>query len=109
MDYALLEKHDQVMVLGAPFQWDDVGSWLALERLNPQDAHGNTVLAEHVGVRTKGCVVVAPKGRTVATLGVENLLIIEDGDCLLIARKEDESAVKEVVEELKRSGRSDKL
>jgi len=109
VDYALLENHDEVVVLGAPFQWDDVGSWLALERLNPQDAHGNTVQADHVGVRTKGCVVVAPKGRTVATLGVENLLIIEDGDCLLIARKEDESAVKEVVEQLKRAGRSDKL
>jgi hypothetical protein len=40
---------------------------------------------------------------------VENLLIIEDGDCLLIARKEDASAVKEVVEQLKRAGRSDKL
>ncbi len=109
IDYALLEKHDEVVVLGAPFQWDDVGSWLALERLNPQDIDGNTIQADHVGIRTRGCVVVAPRGRTIATLGVENLLIIEDGDCLLIARKEDESAVKEIVEELRRNGRKDRL
>ena len=42
----------------APFRWDDVGSWLALERMHPQDADGNTVLAQHAAITTKNCVIV---------------------------------------------------
>ena len=47
-----------MLVVQAPYQWDDVGSWLALERRNPQDADGNTVQALHVGINTTGCVIV---------------------------------------------------
>jgi len=101
VDYALLEKHPDVLVLRAPFTWDDVGSWLALERLHPQDAEGNTVQGRHVGIRTKNCVISAHPETLVTTLGVEDLLIIQDGECLLVARKHEESNVKQIVEELK--------
>lgn len=101
VDYALLEKHPETLVLRSPFTWDDVGSWLALERLHPQDAEGNTVQGHHVGIRTKNCVISAQPGTLVTTLGVEDLLIIQDGECLLVARKPEESNVKQIVEELK--------
>jgi mannose-1-phosphate guanylyltransferase len=104
IDFAVMEKASRVLVVQAPYQWDDVGSWLALERRNPQDASGNTVQAMHVGIKTSGCVIVSDPGTVVATIGVHNLLIIRDGDALLVADRRDEGAVKEVVEQLKKSG-----
>ena len=46
IDYAVMENAKDVLVVQAPYQWDDVGSWLALERMHPQDADGNTVLGD---------------------------------------------------------------
>jgi mannose-1-phosphate guanylyltransferase len=104
IDYAVMEKATEVLVVEAPFRWDDVGSWLALERLHPQDMDGNTVLATHCGLNTKNCVLVADPGKLLATVGVDNLLIIQDGDAILIADRRDESAVKQLVELLKKKG-----
>ena len=103
IDFAVMEKAKDVLVVQAPFQWDDVGSWLALERRNPQDAQGNTIQALHVGVNTTGCVVVSDPGHLIATIGVSNLLIIQDGNATLVADRRDEAAVKEIVDRLKKT------
>jgi mannose-1-phosphate guanylyltransferase len=103
IDFAIMEKAKEVLVIQAPYQWDDVGSWLALERRNPQDANGNTIQALHVGINTSGCVIAADPGHLVATIGVSNLLIIQDGDATLIADRRDEGAVKDIVERLKKT------
>jgi mannose-1-phosphate guanylyltransferase len=103
IDFAVMEKARRVLVIDAPFQWDDVGSWLALERRNPQDANGNTIQGLHVGINTSGCVIVSDPGRLIATIGVSNLLVIQDGDATLVADRRDEGAVKEVVERLKKT------
>jgi mannose-1-phosphate guanylyltransferase len=104
IDFAVMEKAKEVLVVHAPYRWDDVGSWLALERLNPQDEDRNTLLAPHVGIRTRNCVIVGDPGRLIATIGVENLLIIQDGDALLVADRRDEGAVKDLVNELRARG-----
>ena len=104
IDYAVMEHAKEVLAVQAPYQWDDVGSWLALERMNPQDADGNTVLATHCGINTKNCVVVGDAGRFVATIGVRDLLIVQDGDATLIADRRDESTVKQLVDLLKKKG-----
>jgi mannose-1-phosphate guanylyltransferase len=104
IDFAIMEHAKQVLMLQAPFRWDDVGSWLALERMHPQDADGNTVLATHCGLNSKQCIVVADEGHLIATAGVENLLIIQDGNATLIADRRDEAAVKQIVELLKKKG-----
>jgi mannose-1-phosphate guanylyltransferase len=104
IDYAVMEHAKEVLVVQAPFRWDDVGSWLALERMHPQDADGNTVLALHCGIKTKGCVVTADAGHLIATVGVENLLIIQDGNATLVAHRSEEAAVKQLVEHLKQKG-----
>ncbi len=101
IDFAVMEKAEHVLVVQAPYHWDDVGSWLALERRNPQDANGNTIQAMHVGINTSGCVISADAGRLIATIGVSNLLIIQDGDATLVADRRDEGAVKEIVARLK--------
>jgi mannose-1-phosphate guanylyltransferase len=104
IDYAVMEKAKEVLVVRAPFRWDDVGSWLAVERMNPQDADGNTVLASHAGINTKSCVIAGDRDRLIATIGVKDLIIIQDGDAVLIADRHDEGAVKQLVEELKKRG-----
>ncbi|MFO0808836.1 MAG: mannose-1-phosphate guanylyltransferase [Gemmataceae bacterium] len=104
IDYAVMEKARKVLVLRAPYKWDDVGSWLALERMHPQDADGNTVLATHAGLNTTHCVVVGDPGKLITTIGVSNLLIIQDGDALLVADRREEGTVKDLVERLKQKG-----
>lgn len=104
IDYAVMEKSTNALVLDAPFTWDDVGTWSALERLHPQDADGNTVLALHSGFNTSGCIIVGEPGRLITTAGVRDLLIIQDGDALLVADRRDEAAVKQIVERLAQQG-----
>jgi mannose-1-phosphate guanylyltransferase len=104
IDYAVMEHAQEVLVVQAPYRWDDVGSWLALERMHPQDADGNTVLATHAGLNTRDCVIVGDPGEVVATLGVEGLLIVRDGDATLVANRRDEGAVKQLVDLLKKKG-----
>jgi len=105
IDFAVMEHAKEVLVLQAPYRWDDVGSWLALERLHAQDAEGNTVVAEHCGIRTTNCVIAGDAGRLIATVGVSNLLIIQDGDATLVADRREESNVKAIVEKLKQDRR----
>ncbi|GIW78846.1 MAG: mannose-1-phosphate guanylyltransferase [Gemmatales bacterium] len=109
IDYAVMENARNVLVVEAPFQWDDVGSWLAVERLHPQDADDNTVLALHAGQNTKRCIIVADEGHLIATAGVQDLLIVQDGNVTLIADRRDESAVKELVQRLREMGLEDYL
>jgi mannose-1-phosphate guanylyltransferase len=104
IDYAVMEKARNVLAVQAPYQWDDVGSWLALERMHPQDANHNTILATHAGLKTKNCVIVGDPDHLVATIGVENLLIIQDGNATLVADRRDEATVKQMVELLKQKG-----
>ena len=104
IDFAIMEHAKQVIMLPAPFRWDDVGSWLALERMHAQDAEGNTVLAAHCGLKSSNCIIVADSGHLVATAGVDSLLIIHDGNATLVADRRDEAAVKKLVELLKERG-----
>ena len=104
IDYAIMEHASDVLVVQAPYRWDDVGSWLALERMHPQDADGNTVLANHCGLKTNDCVIVGEPDRIVATIGVDNLLIVQDGNATLVADRREESTVKQIVEMLKKKG-----
>jgi mannose-1-phosphate guanylyltransferase len=104
IDYAVMETARDVLVVQAPYKWDDVGSWLALERMNPQDAHGNTVLGTHCGINTNNCVIVADADQLVTTIGVDNLLIVQAGDATLVADRREEGTVKQLVDLLKKKG-----
>jgi mannose-1-phosphate guanylyltransferase len=104
IDYAVMEHAREVLVVQAPFRWDDVGSWLALERMQSQDADGNTIQATHCGVSTRGCVLVAGAGHLLATVGVQDLIIIQDGNATLIADRRAETDIKKLVESLKQKG-----
>ena len=104
IDYAVLEQAKGVTVIEAPFSWDDVGSWLAVPRLAGNDADGNTIDGKHTGVDTKSCIVRSTDDHLIATLGVEDLIIVHTEDATLVARREDSERIKELLESLKLQG-----
>jgi mannose-1-phosphate guanylyltransferase len=107
IDYAVMQdaaRAGKVLVIHAPYQWDDVGSWLALERHNAQDADGNTVQGLHAGVETKNCVVVSDPDHLIGTLGVNDLIIIQNENATLITTRKGESDVKMLVDKIKANG-----
>jgi mannose-1-phosphate guanylyltransferase len=107
IDYAVMQEAGQagrVIVVHAPFRWDDVGSWLALERHNPQDAAGNTIQGLHCGVDTSNCVIVSDPGHLIATLGVQDLVIVQCGEVTLVTTRQREADVKKLVEALRSKG-----
>ncbi|OAI57753.1 mannose-1-phosphate guanyltransferase [Planctomyces sp. SCGC AG-212-M04] len=104
IDYAVLERDRSIVVLEAPFGWDDVGSWEALPRLSGSDAAGNTIDGLHVGVDTKNCIVRTTDKHLVATLGLEDCIVVHTADATLVAKRGDENAIKKLIEELKKRG-----
>lgn len=109
IDHAVLEKAKQVTVVEAPFEWDDVGSWLSLPRLLGKDGSGNTIDGPFCGVNTEGCIVRTSNDHVVATLGMKDCIIVHTPDATLIANRHDADAMRELVEALKERGFEDRL
>lgn len=106
IDYAVMERHPNVVLIEAPFPWDDVGSWQALSRLSEPDANGNTVVGSHVGIDTTGAIVHAEDGHTVVTIDVEDLIVVQTADATLVASKRAEERVREAVKTLEQQNLS---
>jgi mannose-1-phosphate guanylyltransferase len=104
IDYAVLERASGVCVLEAPFAWDDVGSWQSLSRLRGTDAQGNTIDGPFCGVGTKGCIIRTSDDHLVATIGLEDCIIVHTPDATLVARKDDENAIRQLVAMLEERG-----
>jgi mannose-1-phosphate guanylyltransferase len=104
IDYAVMERHADVAVIEAPFQWDDVGSWQSLRRILGSDADGNTIVGKHLGLRTTGSIVRSSIDHLVVTLGIHDCIVVHTPDATLIASKHDEEAIREVVKQLQARG-----
>jgi mannose-1-phosphate guanylyltransferase len=100
IDYAVMERHQPVVVIEAPFAWDDVGSWQALARSQGADSDGNTVVGRHLGIRTSGSIVYTSGEHLVVTLGLDDTIVVHTPDATLVADKSQEEAIREVVKEL---------
>ena len=96
VDYGVLEKSSQVVVLPASFNWDDVGTWTALERVYDLDESDNVVVGKHVGRDTHGCIIFS-RDRLVATFGVKDMVIVQAKDKILVCHKEKAPYLKEIV------------
>lgn len=106
IDYAVMEKASPVVMIEAPFAWDDVGGWLALERHNAADTHGNVVLAErHLELNATGNLVRSMDPRHLVVLaGVRDLVVVITPDATLVADKRDEASLARITEEIRRRG-----
>ncbi|MDF1842146.1 MAG: mannose-1-phosphate guanylyltransferase [Rubripirellula sp.] len=107
IDYAVMESYENVVMIEAPFPWDDVGSWQALSRLQENDADGNTVVGSHLGIDTKGTIIHGQAGHTIVTIDVEDMIVVQTPDATLVAPKHAEERVREVAKELERRGLKD--
>jgi mannose-1-phosphate guanylyltransferase len=106
IDYAVMEKAQNVTVVPARFGWSDVGSWPAVADAHPKDTSGNTFIADVVSVETRGTHVEVESHRpkVVATVGVQDLVIVDTPDALLVAAKSAAYNMKSVVEALRGRG-----
>lgn len=100
IDYAVMEKTAKAYVMPVDFGWDDLGDWNAIERLLKGDAD-NVELAQHVGLDTKGSIVYASNpDEVVVTIGVEDMVIVRDGNATLIVPKDRTQDIKKAVKAL---------
>ena len=104
IDYAIMEKYDSVAVIEAPFDWDDVGNWQSMARQHGADANENTVHGRHLGVQTRGCIVRSDNEHLIVTVGLEDCIVVHTPDATLVARKQDEESIRQVVAQLKDLG-----
>jgi mannose-1-phosphate guanylyltransferase len=104
IDFAVMEHYQPVVVIEAPFSWDDVGSWQALARSQGTDEAGNTIVGKHLGVRTSGSIIRSSTDHLIATLGVKDVIVIHTPDATLVADKHQEEAVREIVKALEIRG-----
>ncbi|WP_340394848.1 mannose-1-phosphate guanylyltransferase [Paenibacillus sp. FSL E2-0177] len=103
IDYGILERSDEVVVLSGQFGWNDIGSWDALGSIFPPDDAGNIIKANHVGMDTHNSIIYG-NGRLITTIGVDGFIIADTGDALLICPKDKAQSVKDIVELLKEQG-----
>lgn len=104
IDKAVMEKASNVRVLEVVYDWNDVGDWRALTSLVEPDAKGNTVQGDVHAVETSNCIVVSDDGGLIATLGVDDLVIVQSGGATLVARKDQLDRLKGLVEGLDKAG-----
>lgn len=109
IDYAVMEHATDVVVVEAPFTWDDVGSWQALARLRGSDAAGNTIVGRHLGIATERSIVHTSDAHLVVTLGLADVLVVHTSDATLVANRRDEEQVRQVVKLLREQGWTDYL
>ena len=87
IDKAVMEKATNVRVLEVLYDWNDVGDWRSLADLLPPDAQGNTIQGDVLARETRGSIIVSDDGGLIATLGVDDLVIVQSGRATLVARK----------------------
>jgi mannose-1-phosphate guanylyltransferase len=111
VDYAIIEKTDKIAAMAADIGWSDIGDWARLKDELAESEEANVVInAEHIGVDTENTLVYSgKKGKVIATIGLQNLVVVETEDAILICDKYRSDSVRMVVEKLKERKRSDVL
>ena len=105
IDYGIMEKIDpkEVRIIPAELGWSDVGTWESIFAELVPDAKSNLVKGKHVGIDTQGSLIYGKQDKLIATIGIQDLVIVETDDALLICDKNRSSEVKKIVEKLQKS------
>ncbi len=102
IDYAVMEKAKEVVVIPCDFSWTDIGSWNALSQLTTPDDAGNHTVGETLLIDSTNTYIQS-NNRLVTALGIDNLIIVDTPDALLVANREHSQDVKKIVDELKKN------
>lgn len=101
IDYAVMERYDNVCVIEAPFTWNDLGNWTALPAVRGTDSQGNSVDAKHLNFGSKDCIVYSDDEHLIVTIGLQDCIVVHTDDATLVANRQDEGAIRQIVDELK--------
>jgi len=105
IDYAITEKIEtaDVLIVKANFPWSDIGAFDVLydAQKSQVDENGNLVKADWVGDDTSGCLIAGEKGKVIATIGLDDLVIVDTKDALLVCKKGYAQGLKDIIEKLK--------
>jgi mannose-1-phosphate guanylyltransferase len=105
IDYALMEKAENVYVVESDFAWDDLGAWDALERARPADSAGNILAGQVVALDSRNSILInESEGTVVCVLGLDEVVIVTTDDAILVCAKNRAQDVRKVVDELKARG-----
>ena len=108
IDYGIMEKAKDIYILPGAFGWDDVGSWLAVERIKKTNEFGNVVNGNIITVNTKNCIIQGGR-KLIAAVGLQDLIIVDTEDATLICEKDNTGDIKKVLENLKICNRDEYL
>ncbi len=108
VDYGIMEKADNIYTIPGSFGWDDVGSWLAVERINDTDENNNYTEGDVCFADMKNTTVCGGK-RLVAVVGAEDLIIVDTDDAVLVCSKNSTQDVKKIIAALREKGRNNLL
>ena len=108
IDYAVMEKTDNAVVLQLDAGWSDIGDWSSLWEANPRDTNGNVLQGDVMAINTHNALLIS-KHRFVAAVGLEDVVVVETADAVLVAQKDHAQEVKSIVSELKKQNRSEHL
>ncbi|MBC8986167.1 mannose-1-phosphate guanylyltransferase [Pedobacter sp. N36a] len=97
IDYAILEKADNVFTIPADIGWSDLGTWASLHAVAEKDSNQNVVNCKVVSLEaTENCIIHLPEGKAAVIKGLNNFIVVDDGEVLLIYPKSDEQEIKQV-------------
>ena len=108
IDYGIMEKAKNIYVIPGNFGWDDVGSWLSLERINKTNQDGNVITGNVISIKTKNTIIQG-SDKLIATIGLEDIVVVDTDDVTLICHKNNTQEVKEVINNLKICNRNEYL
>lgn len=110
IDYAIMEKTKDILCVEGNFQWCDVGSWESLEYIFKKDDNGNIIKAGHfAGLDVRDSIILGEKDKLIAAIGIDGLIIVQTKDAVLVCPKHKAQQVKSLVEELKKSKKTEKF
>jgi len=108
IDYALMEKAEGVLMARGDFGWSDVGAWSSLADIWPQDETGNALRGDNIILDSQDCLVYNPDKLT-ALIGVKDIIVVNTEDALLIAHRNQDQKVKDIVGELEKKKKTEYL
>ena len=108
IDYGVMEKAENIYVIPGNFGWDDVGSWLSLERINKTNQDGNVIKGNVISIKTKNSIIQGGD-KLIATIGLKDVVIIDTDDAMLICHKNNTQEVKEIISNLRICNRNEYL
>lgn len=101
VDYGIMEKLNDILVITGQFDWNDIGNWAAVRNIRDKDENGNVIEGRHITVDTKNCLILGAEDKIVATIGIEDLIVVDTEEALLICHKDRVQDVKQIVDSLR--------